>query len=167
MKYNIIPATNADLDAVHKYLKFFFSLKLEGISLRTNGVTSNQVKHYLPDKSSITDKLCLIVKLKQEVIGCLTFSRHKKFEYRHCGEFGMSVHPNYHRKGIGTALIHGMEQWAQKNDFLKIELGVWSNNSDAIQLYENQSYLIEGIRKKSIIREDNTYDLILMGKWIG
>jgi RimJ/RimL family protein N-acetyltransferase len=167
MDYKIKSATYKDLDAIHEYLNYFFSLKIEGISLRPNGITKEETKQYLPETSINKDKLCLIALKDQAVVGCLTFSRHKKIEYQHCGEFGMTVHPEFWNKGIGTGLMNELEAWCLKNSFLKIELGVWSNNITAIRLYEKYNYKVEGVRKKSIIRNDNAYDLILMGKWIG
>lgn len=142
-------------------------MKLEGISLRHNGITKDETMHYLSDELTKKDKLCLIALKGKEVVGCLTFSRHKKFEYQHCGEFGMSVHPNCWKKGIGSGLITALEKWCRENGFLKIELGVWSNNTAAISLYKKHEFKVEGAREKTIIRNGNMYDLILMGKWIG
>jgi hypothetical protein len=167
MKYIVKIAADADLDAIHAYLNFLFGLRLEGISLREHGISKEEVKDFLPDDKAINDQLCLIALNGDDVIGCLTFSRYSKPEYRHAGKFGMSVHPDYWKNGIGGLFLAEMEKWSRNHDFLKIQLEVWSNNIDAIRLYEKNGYSNEGCRKGSIIRDSNIHDLLLMGKWIG
>ena len=167
MNFNIKKASNNDLERIHKYLNYFFDLGLEGISLRKNAITEEAVNDFIPDEHSLNDKLCLIALKDIEVIGCLTFARYTKLEYRHGGRFGMTVHPDFWRQGIGSSFLSDMEKWCVRHDFLKIELEVWSNNQDAIRLYEKHDYVLEGKRKGSIIRNSNVYDLILMGKCIG
>ncbi len=140
---------------------------MEGIYLRRNGIRKEEVKQYKRDIISENDTLCLLAKIGQEVVGCLNFSRYDKAEYQHCGEFGMSVFPECWKKGIGTSLVLEMEKWCRTKRVEKIELSVWSNNQAAIRLYKKQKYLTEGKRKNSIIRDSKSYDLVLMGKWIG
>ncbi len=166
MKYKIFEANTADLEPLQKYLIQFFNLEIEGISQRPDGITLAEVKEYIPDDSNINDKLCLLAKLDNAIVGNLTLKRNPKFEYRHSGEFGITVFPEHQNKGIGTALISKMEKWAKQNNFIRLELGVWSNNTNAINLYKKLGYSFEGIKKDAIIRFSNVYDLILMVKMI-
>ncbi len=143
------------------------SLQMEGISLRPNGMTKEEVTQKLPESNDSNDKLCLVAQINKEIVGCLTFSRHPKSEYQHSGEFGMTILPAYWNKGIGKAFMHEMEEWCQLNSIRKIELGVWSNNFKAISLYEKLGFETEGRRKRSILRASEFHDLVLMGKWLG
>jgi len=167
MKYKIDFATQDNLKSVAKYINTFLSLNLEGISLRPNGMPQEEVKQKLPKSLECGDKLCLVAQVEQEIVGCLTFSRHPKIEYRHCGEFGMTILPEYWKKGIGSAFIIEMEKWCMNQNINKIELGVWSNNIAAINLYKKHGYEVEGQRKRAIKRESQFYDLILKAKWLG
>lgn len=167
MNIKINKATIEDFDTVLGYLNKFMSLRLEGISLRPNGMNKDEVIKKLPESTDCTNRLCLIAQSEKEIVGCLTFSRHPKIEYRHSGEFGMTVLPVHWRKGIGISLMCEMEKWCRSNHFRKIELSVWSSNKPAIALYEKLGYETEGRRKRSIIRDSKIYDLILMGKWLG
>jgi RimJ/RimL family protein N-acetyltransferase len=167
MEYIIRKASQANVEVVAKYLNNFLSLELEGISLRPNGMSKEEVKEKLPNSLDCDNKLCLIAEKNKRVVGCLTFARHKKTEYQHTGEFGMTVLPDYWGIGIGTAFIQELENWCQQHNFRKIELGVWSNNDKAIKLYKKHDYMVEGQRKRSILRGENLYDLVLMGKWLG
>lgn len=167
MNIKINKATIEDIDSVLGYLNKFMRLRLEGISLRPNGMNKEEVIQKLPESTDCTNKLCLVAQLEKEVVGCLTFSRHPKSEYQHSGEFGMTVLPDHWRKGIGISLMREMEKWCVLNHLRKIELSVWSSNKSAIALYEKLGYETEGQRKRSIIRDSKFYDLILMGKWLG
>jgi RimJ/RimL family protein N-acetyltransferase len=167
MKYEINKATIKEIDAVLKYLNQFMSLQLEGISLRPNGITKEEVIQKLPTTDDCTDKLCLVARSVHDIIGCLTFSRYSKIEYQHSGEFGMTILPEYWNMGIGKAFIGEMEKWCRTNKIRKIDLAVWSNNKTAIHLYEKFGFEIEGKRKHAILRNSKFHDLLLMSKWLG
>jgi RimJ/RimL family protein N-acetyltransferase len=167
MKFEINKATINETDSVLKYLNQFMSLQLEGISLRPNGMTKEEVITKLPKSIDCKDKLCLVARMENEIIGCLTFSRYPKAEYQHSGEFGVTILPEYWNMEIGKSFMHEMEKWCLTNNIRKIEVGVWSNNNTAIHLYEKVGYEIEGRKKQAILRNDQFHDLILMGKWLG
>jgi GNAT superfamily N-acetyltransferase len=167
MEYLIKQAELSDLESLHKYLNLFFSLNIAGISLRPDGISLDKAKEYIPDNSCDKDKLCLLARVDEAVAGNLTFRRNQKYEYRHSGEFGMTVLPHYQNRGIGSALLVEMEKWAVENGILRLELGVWSDNVNAIRLYKRHGYLIEGVKKKAIKRSFCFCDLILMVKMTG
>ncbi len=167
MNLKINKTTIKDIDSVSEYLNKIMRLRLEGISLRPNGMDKEEVIQILPESADCTNKLCLIAQLEKEIVGFLNFSRHLKSEYQHSGEFGMTVLPDYWRMGIGKSLMYEMENWCKSIHLKKIELGVWSSNKSAIALYEKLGYEFEGRRKRSIIRDSKFHDLILMGKWLG
>ncbi len=167
MKFKIKKVSLLEIDSVSKYLNQFLSLQLEGISLRPDGMTKEEISQKLPKAIDCNSKLCIVAKVEHEIIGCLTFSRYLKAEYQHCGEFGMTILPEYWNKGIGKAFMSEMEEWCNANKYKKIELGVWSNNTTAIRLYEKFGYEVEGRRKCAILRNSKFHDLILMGKWLG
>jgi RimJ/RimL family protein N-acetyltransferase len=157
----------SDIDSIHDFFNRFFRLKLEGLSLRPDGMTVDETRKYLPNTVTDRNKLCLMASWDNEIAGVLSFSRYQKFEYRHCGDFGMAIMPEFWRRGIGTQLLTEQVNWCCGNDITKIELGVWSNNISAITLYEKFGFQHEGKRIGSIIRDEKTIDLILMGKHIG
>lgn len=167
MTLTIQQADISDIDKVHEFFNRFFRLKLEGLSLRPDGMTVDKTRTYLPNTVTDRNKLCLTAHWNKEVAGVLSFTRYKKFEYRHCGDFGMAIMPEFWRRGIGTQLLITMEKWCLANDITKIELTAWSNNIAAIYLYERFGFQHEGKRVGSIIRDEKTMDLILMGKQIG
>jgi len=164
MKIEIIKTTLKEIEVVHRYMNEIFALELVGLSIRPKGITLEETKKYLPEQSNSQEKLCALAFVRNKVVGQIAFSRYEKFEYRHGGSFGMSVVPEFWRRGIGTLLITYLEEWIIINGLLKIDLNVWSNNLAAIKMYEKLGYTHEGCRKSSIIRNGKEIDLILMGK---
>ena len=167
MEYLIKKALLDDKIAVHSYLNEIADSKSDVLFLRPNGFSFDQVEKLIEGSQQSAAKLFLVAKAKSDIVGTLTFSRYSRMETRHSGEFGMSVHPDHRRKGIGSLLIEELESWAKANELFKIELQVWSNNIPAIRLYEKLGYGTEGIRKAAILRDGKCYDSILMGKFIG
>lgn len=167
MEYTIAQADMSDIEAVHKYLNVIFALKLDTIFLRPNGMSLEEVTTWIEDSVNSKNKVFLIAKTQNEVVGNLKFACYPRLENQHRGEFGMSIHPDHRRKGLGRRLIEELETWAQGNGILKIELKVWSNNAIALNLYNKLGYQVEGVRKAAIIRDGHVRDAILMGKWIG
>ena len=57
--------------------------------------------------------------------------------------YSLAVHPAYHRKKIGTALIRHVEKALAEHGAPKINLQVFPTNSGAIEFYEKLGYRIE------------------------
>jgi RimJ/RimL family protein N-acetyltransferase len=166
MEYVIERASLGDTQAIHSYLNKIAADKLDVLFLRPNGFPFDQVKKLIERSHESMDNLFLVAKTRSDILGTLTFSRYSKMETRHSGDFGMSIHPDHRRKGIGNRLIEELESWAHANGLSKIELQVWSNNIPAIRLYEKLGYETEGVRKGAIFRDGNRHDSILMAKFI-
>lgn len=167
MEISITEASKDDLEEVREFFNEFFALRLEGISLRPHGLTEIETGGYLPDSATDLDRCCLTARADGKVVGLLSFCRYAKIEYRHCGDFGMALLPEYWQRGIGSLLLDKLETWCNRqSNIVKIELSVWGNNNRAIHLYTRHGYEQEGCRKGSIIRDGNSIDLVLMGKFL-
>lgn len=167
MEYLIERASLKDMRQIHSYLNEIAAGKSDVLFLRPNGFPLDQVEKMIKGSYESTDQLFLVAKSESGIMGTLTFNRYSRAETRHSGEFGMAVHHDHRRKGVGSRLITGLEEWAQTNGISKIELQVWSNNIPAIRLYEKLGYETEGVRKGAILRDGDCHDSILMGKFIG
>ncbi len=51
------------------------------------------------------------------------------------------VDPEQRGRGIGMQLIHAVRSWAQARELEYIELGVLTQNENAIQLYERMEFV--------------------------
>ncbi|MDE3251067.1 MAG: GNAT family N-acetyltransferase, partial [Bacteroidota bacterium] len=61
------------------------------------------------------NSLLLIADFEQSIVGFLFFIGNTKRKTRHTGEFGMSVHQDYRRLGLGQTLLKTLLDWASKN----------------------------------------------------
>jgi RimJ/RimL family protein N-acetyltransferase len=104
----------------------------------------------------------------EEIIGSIDLIRKSRIEEQHVALIGMCVLNHYRRKGIGTRLLEKLEEVCREEKKIrKIEFDVFSNNEIAMSLYKKLNYEIEGIRKKSIVKNGKEIDIINMGKYIG
>jgi len=108
------------------------------------------------------NSLLLIAKLNNNIIGFLFFIQNSKKKTSHTGEFGVNVHPNYQRLGVGQHLTEAMLRWARKNKQIeKIILQVFATNKKAIELYRKIGFIEEGRHIKAVRQLDGTYVDIL------
>lgn len=78
------------------------------------------------------------------LVGALGFHCGSRIKVRHHGHFGISVHAEWRGKGIGSALMTAMLNWAAAHPFLeKVSLGVWETNAGARKLYERLGFRLE------------------------
>lgn len=67
-------------------------------------------------------------------------------------------------KGLGTELLKRVDEWAIKNEILKLELTVMVNNEKGLNLYKRMGFKVEGTRENSLIVDGNLCDEYFMGK---
>jgi RimJ/RimL family protein N-acetyltransferase len=80
-----------------------------------------------------------------EVIGKIMFRNGKYRRLAHHGTFGIDVHAYWRGRGVGTALIQTLLDWAAAHPVIeKVCLGVWASNTGARRLYRRLGFVIEG-----------------------
>lgn len=95
-------------------------------------------------------------------ISCLTRKR-----IAHNSEIAISVRRDCWRKGIGSAVMEQLIQFAKEHPMVKnISLGVKASNHSAIMLYEKCGFTKVGIHKGYININDVYDDLILMDLYL-
>ena len=78
------------------------------------------------------------------VIGAVTLT--KNDDKLHLSD--LVVDEKYRRKGIGTSLVRESINYAEENNFDEITLNVREENDAAINLYDNEEFMV---------KEDNDY----------
>lgn len=77
---------------------------------------------------------------------------------------GITVHRDWRDRGVGTALMQGIIDWAWANPVVRrLELEVFSNNPRAIHLYEKLGFEHEGRRRRAFFKDGGWLDSLLMG----
>ena len=88
-------------------------------------------------------------------------------KYRHRAGMGISVLKDYWGCGLGSYLMQLAIDQTRANGFEQLELGVYSDNTRAIHLYEKFGFERYGIQPRAFKLKDGTYrDEIIMVKML-
>lgn len=88
---------------------------------------------------------------KGRVVGWCDIIRNRKPVHGHCGTLGMGLHPAYRGRGIGTRLATRVIVEANRQGIDRIELTVFTANTDAIRLYRKLGFKSEGRHPKAAL----------------
>lgn len=84
---------------------------------------------------------------------------------RHAMHLGISVAREFQRRGVGSALMSAMcdyaDQWA---GVLRMELTVYADNEAAIGLYRKFGFVVEGTHRAYAMRHGRYEDVIFMAR---
>jgi RimJ/RimL family protein N-acetyltransferase len=83
---------------------------------------------------------------------------------RHRAEVVIGVRRAAAGRGIGSALLHELSAWAERQRVHRLELTVMADNERAIALYRRCGYESEGMRRHSIRRAGAYVDELEMAK---
>ena len=143
----------------------------DGVRENIMGITSERVTRTQNFISGLTDNDHMLVAEVEEdgaerVVGVATLSVNKSNRVRHSGSIGIMVGKEYHGMGIGRALMTNLidigDNWLM---LIRIELGVFTDNDKAINLYKSLGFEIEGTKKYAIIRNGKYDDEYLMARY--
>ncbi len=130
--------------------------------------TEEQERQWVQDHLDGPGKLIVIAEVLGAVIGCLSFENglHRRFFHR--GSVGVSVRMAWRGRGIGTALLQSLLDWAEANPLIeKIGLSVFANNVDAIRLYKRLGFVEEGRQPREMRLGPGEYaDNVLMCRFV-
>lgn len=83
----------------------------------------------------------------------------------HAGDIGMFVHPEYHGRGVGSALLGAAIELAERWLALsRLELTVFVDNVPAIKLYEKFAFEVEGTLRRYARRDGEWVDVLAMAR---
>ena len=76
----------------------------------------------------------------------------------------INVHQDLQNKGLGTAMIKMIVDWARSEGIHRIELGVVAEHEMVIHVYEKLGYRTEGLLREAHYGLDGKYhDRLIMG----
>ncbi len=80
------------------------------------------------------------------------------------GEIGMVVARGWRGRGVGSALMASVVDWARERGLHKLTLSVFPHNDAAMALYRKYGFVVEGHHPKQIRRASGElWDLVDMG----
>src|SRR5262245_25938196 len=128
------------------------------------GFTPAQERAIIREYETTDNRLLLVGTVGDQLVAMLTFGGGPRPRNRHTGEFGISVRRAYWGRGIASALIDSLLDWARASDVItKINLRVRTDNVRAIALYERKGFVLEGTIRREIRIGDRYHDHHVMG----
>jgi len=107
----------------------------------------------------------LVAEVDGRVVGASTLHRSHAPRKQHLAGCGVSVHPDYWNRGVGSALIGAMVDLADQWLGLKrLELEVFTDNAAGIYLYEKFGFVVEGTKRKYAFRNGEYVDTLVMAR---
>lgn len=157
----IRPLQMEDIDAIYAMRR------QESVIWGTLAMPSGNRERFRKQALQILDdprRHAFVAVLDQQVVGSIDLKQ-LAGRLSHTGQLGMAVDENFHRQGIGTALLNYLIQFNQKWLKLKrIELEVYPDNTPAVKLYKKAGFMEEGRKKQAALREGVYVDLLIMAK---
>ncbi|MBB6098867.1 RimJ/RimL family protein N-acetyltransferase [Deinobacterium chartae] len=99
-----------------------------------------------------------------EPIGYLALFGHSARRQRHEAYIVVGVLQAASGRGVGSALFQAAERWARERGLGRLELTVMVHNRAAVALYHKMGFVVEGLRRHSLVVDGNPVDEYLMAK---
>jgi putative acetyltransferase len=100
-----------------------------------------------------------------EVVGNAGLHHFKQSRRAHAMHLGMSVRDDYQGKGVGTALLRTLTEFADGwLNVIRLELTVYTDNARAVALYEKFGFVAEGVHKAYALRGGRYVDAVFMAR---
>lgn len=129
-------------------------------------VTVEQEQQLLAGYSATDNSAYFVAEVEGRIAGILTCEGGKRRATRHCASFGMSVAVEERNKGVGTALLRHLIEWAKGTGIKRLELEVYAHNAPAIHLYRKFDFVEEGKREDAFFQHGRFIDGLLMARKI-
>jgi RimJ/RimL family protein N-acetyltransferase len=151
--------TENDAASIINYSRILFASTDQVLTTQDEySITVENEKIWINNFNQNQDSLVLVAELNQEITGLLFFMPNTKKKNSHTGEFGVSVHPNMQRQGIGKLLIESLLAWAKESVRIeKVYLNVFATNTHAVKLYERLGFREEGRHIKAVKQLNGEY----------
>ncbi len=121
-------------------------------------------QRFLPGQQTDGDTYVLVALVDGRVVGNLGI-RAASGRRRDVGTFGMSVHDEFHGRGVGTALMAAMVDLADNwLGLRRVEMEVWADNAPAVHLYQKFGFVVEGTGRQYARRAGELIDAYFMAR---
>lgn len=128
------------------------------------GISVEEEEGILEDYRRSENKLYLIAKIADEIVGTISYEAGSRPRMVHCCGIGMSVRQDHWNQGVGSALLDELVKRCQSGGVIKkINLRVRTDNERAIHLYKKKGFKLEGTITMDTCVDGRYYDHHLMG----
>ena len=113
---------------------------------------------WIQDHLDHPGKILLLAEAAGVIIGNVSFEAGPHRRIAHRGNFGIAVVKEWRGRGVGTALLQSLLEWAESSPVIDMVcLDTFATNDAAIRLYEKLGFIEDGRRIKDIKRGADDY----------
>jgi RimJ/RimL family protein N-acetyltransferase len=162
-------AVKNDAQALLEHARLILTEDLYNITtLEEFDMTVEKEREWIQKHLEHPARIVLAAELVGSIVGGLGFANRSRKRLQHYGTLHMGVHPQHRGKGVGTALLQSLIDWAKGNPTIeKLCLMVFATNQPAISFYRKMGFVEEGRRSRHVKIVDGRYvDVILMAKFV-
>ena len=128
-------------------------------------MTLEQERALLAEYAASDNSVYLIAEAEGRIVGSLSCTGGKRRATRHNADFGMSVAREWRNRGVGTALLGRLVEWAEGTTVIRrLELEVYAHNEPALRLYRKFGFAEEGRRQRAYFQHGRFIDSTLMAR---
>jgi len=125
--------------------------------------TLDEERKLIVDYANAPNAIYLVAESDGFIIGSCTGRGGRRIASAGSVGVGISVHIDWRGKGVGTALMQHLIDWAWETRVIwRIELDVFTHNANAIHVYEKLGFEVEGRRQKAYYKNGHFVDAYMM-----
>ena len=152
ISYEHIAGFHAALGCVARERKYLAQIDAPSLEWATEFVSNN-----------IQKNISQFVAVENDaVIGWCDIIPSHRVGFGHSGAVGMGIVNEWRGKGLGKALLSACIQKAFDNGLTRIELEVYADNMNAIELYRRLGFVEEGLKRQARFLDGQYQDLLIM-----
>ena len=152
IEHQYLEQLQAAVDSVSRERRFLGTV--EGFSLE-------QIRQFA---ESITqgEGAQLVALSGDAVVGWCDIRRNPFEGFRHVGELGVGLLPEWREQGLGRRLIKATIDAARAKGVTRVELETFASNPRAIHVFESLGFKTEGVKRRARVLDDQEDDLVCM-----
>ncbi len=144
----------SNLDKETKYMLFEPDERPKNLNL-----INNLIQNSLEGKN-----LLLVAEDEEEIVGFISAQRGTLNRVKHTAYIVVGIRREFQGKGIGKEFFKRLDLWAKDKGITRLELTVMCPNTVAKNLYEKNGFVVEGVKKNSMIVDGEYVDEFYMAK---
>ena len=106
----------------------------------------------------------LVAERSGELVGYLIAIGGQAKRNKHSVYLVIGIKKNYQGQGVGSALFNELEKWASDHRIHRLELNVVTRNEAGLALYRKAGFEVEGLKRHSLVIDDEFVDEYYMSK---
>lgn len=163
MNHLIREASIDDAEELREYAIRLFAERLPGIYERPKPTLDEELE-FIRAHTDAPRSTMLVATVDGRIAGLLGFLARQLPQEQHVGALGLSVDQQYRGRGLGSALLTALLEWAPRNGITRVELEAFEANPRAIALYERWGFEREGRRREAVLIDGEPVAVIMLAR---